>query len=167
MHNKGKLVDSDGDGEPDSVSYPGGSTANYKVTIGFRSEFIIDSEGNFLNEIDSEGTTENGIVNGASFNYANENDNIHKQLDVDSVKPYDPEYHSKVAKQYISPNNIGGDILSRAKDAWEDYWENGNGENWDDSYWNDSGYYSKNGASAHDRVEEARDELRDMIKNQS
>ena len=109
----------------------------------------------------------NGVVNGASFNYSNENNDEHWRLDVTSVKPWDPEYRSKVAEQYISPNNIGGDILSRTKDAWEDLLENGNGENWNDSYWNADGYYSNNGVSVHDRVKEARNELRDMIKNHS
>ncbi|MCC9762550.1 DUF3114 domain-containing protein, partial [Streptococcus agalactiae] len=43
---------------------------NSKLLISFHTEFIIDDKGNFLNEIDAEVITRNGIINGASFNYA-------------------------------------------------------------------------------------------------
>mgnify|MGYP002225669906 FL=1 len=41
--------------------------------MGFHTEFILDSQGRFANEIDPQGTNHNGIINGASFNYANQN----------------------------------------------------------------------------------------------
>ncbi|WP_396022063.1 DUF3114 domain-containing protein [Bombilactobacillus thymidiniphilus] len=36
--------------------------------------------------MDPEGAKPNGVINGASFNYANENDDMHKHLDINVVK---------------------------------------------------------------------------------
>ena len=108
----------------------------------------------------------NGVVNGASFNYSNENNDEHWQLDMNSVDPWDPNYRDKVTKGYISPNNL----KSSLQDFWEDipqyFGRDNNKKSWENSYWNADGYYSNNGVSVHDRIEEARDELRNMIKNQ-
>ena len=41
---------------------------NLKILLYNRVEFILDSQGNFLNEVDAEQVTESGVVNGASFN---------------------------------------------------------------------------------------------------
>ena len=52
--------------------YPDGiPSVNLKILLYNRIEFILDSQGNFLNEVDAEQVTESGVVNGASFNYGN------------------------------------------------------------------------------------------------
>lgn len=148
--------------------YPDDSSANYKVTIGFHSEFIIDDKGNFLNEINPDKEivdNKNGIVNGASFNYAEVNDDIHKQLDVKAVSLFDPQFRKLETAGYISPNNF----TSGLQDSWEDFWfsirdKDGNGKSWDDSYWNSNGTYSEDGVSAHDRVEKELEDLRKIIE---
>ena len=35
--------------------------------MAFHTEFILDSNGHFANEIDPQGQTHNGIINGASL----------------------------------------------------------------------------------------------------
>lgn len=96
-------------------SYPGGKfNANYKVLISnaFNSEFIMDSSGNFvyvLDETEDLARKKNSIVNGASFNYATENDykgassekdnkTDHGKYDVDAGKSYDPEFRKSEYK---------------------------------------------------------------------
>ncbi|MCR5144311.1 MAG: DUF3114 domain-containing protein [Lachnospiraceae bacterium] len=90
-------------------SYPGGKfNVNYKVLISnaFNSEFIMDSSGNFVYVLDdTKGIVENSnsIVNGASFNYACENDyksdkseeTQHGKYDVDAGTNYDPKFREK------------------------------------------------------------------------
>ncbi|AXQ78427.1 DUF3114 domain-containing protein [Streptococcus chenjunshii] len=163
LHNKGIWNE-----RQKRLVYPDDSSANYKVTVGFHSEFIIDDKGNFLNEIDPEKEVvdnKNGIVNGASFNYAEVNDDIHKQLDVKAVSLFDPQFRKLETAGYISPNNF----TSGLQDSWEDFWfsirdKGGNGKSWDDSYWNSNGIYSEDGVSAHDRVEKELEDLRKIIE---
>ncbi|HIW89201.1 MAG TPA: DUF3114 domain-containing protein [Candidatus Ligilactobacillus excrementipullorum] len=84
--------------------YPEGyADGNFKVVIGFHTEFIINSEGRFQNEIDPEGVTANGIINGASFNYANQNDEAHQRLDV-HYGSSDPDWRTEKLKRYSSPS---------------------------------------------------------------
>ena len=58
---------------------------NFKILMAFHTEFILDSNGHFANEIDPQGQTHNGIINGASFNYANKNNQRHYELDVAAI----------------------------------------------------------------------------------
>lgn len=94
--------------------YEGG---NIKIVIGFNTEFILNGKGRFKNIIDPEGASENGVVNGASFNYANKNDydsknksdpkSVHGRLDV-NIGKVDPEWRKKVIgkdeEKYRPPN---------------------------------------------------------------
>ncbi|HFU4464110.1 TPA: DUF3114 domain-containing protein [Streptococcus suis] len=57
---------------------------NLKVLIGFHSEFILAQDGQFALILD-EKPSKNGVVNGASFNYASANNKRHAQLDMDPV----------------------------------------------------------------------------------
>ncbi|EHI73502.1 Protein of uncharacterised function (DUF3114) [Streptococcus criceti] len=167
LHNKAKY-----NKDTHEMEYADGNSdqMNYKVLLGSggHSEFIVDENGNFLNEIDSHKEIEdntNGIVNGASFNYANANDGTHIQMDVHTAKYLDTSFRD-IAGKYKSPNNLNSNI----QDGWEDFWgsvqgKGGNGEDWNSSYWNSRGAYSKDGISAHDRVEKERENFRKMIKN--
>lgn len=56
--NKGKVT------YPDHQPYQ----ANIKILHRFHTEFILDREGQFLNILDPEKSSKNGLVNGASFN---------------------------------------------------------------------------------------------------
>ncbi|MGM0338843.1 DUF3114 domain-containing protein [Enterococcus sp. AZ007] len=94
--------------------YEGG---NIKVVVGFNTEFIINGKGRFQNIIDPEGASQNGVVNGASFNYANKNDynakkpkdtkSVHGRLDV-NIGEVDPEWREKILdndnQRYKSPS---------------------------------------------------------------
>ncbi|MBF7093960.1 DUF3114 domain-containing protein [Streptococcus sp. HF-1907] len=66
--------------------------SNFKVLIKFHSEFIVSEQGQFLNETDVENRSRNAIINSASFNYANQNDARHFQLDVNSIEPHEPKF---------------------------------------------------------------------------
>lgn len=63
---------------------------NYKILIHFHTEFILDSTGHFVMALDDEVENRNNLINSASFNYANQNDDLHKSLDMDPVNIYDP-----------------------------------------------------------------------------
>lgn len=93
--------------------YEGG---NIKIVVDFNSEFILNGKGRFQNVIDPEGASENGVVNGASFNYANKNDynskkkndpkSVHGRLDV-NIGEVDPEWREQTidnkGKRYTPP----------------------------------------------------------------
>ncbi len=67
--------------------------SNFKVLIHFHSEFILSESGQFLVAMDAaDSTSRNSIINSASFNYANQNDDIHKELDVNPITYYEPEF---------------------------------------------------------------------------
>ena len=51
---------------------------NFKVLLNFHTEYILDQGGQFLNEVDPNQISENGIVNGASFNYGLAKGRTHK-----------------------------------------------------------------------------------------
>lgn len=85
--------------------YPDGiPSVNLKILLYNRIEFILDSQGNFLNEVDAEQVTESGVVNGASFNYGNFK--RHWQLDVEPVQPHDPDFRNRMTKGFRSPNKL-------------------------------------------------------------
>lgn len=76
---------------------------NFKILINDHTEFILDSRGHFLNEVDAEIVTESGIINGASFNYGR-TDIRHKQLDIAPVTSHDPSFRRKMSRGFRSPN---------------------------------------------------------------
>lgn len=63
---------------------------NYKVLVNFHSEFILSEEGQFLSPLDYQHSNRNSLVNGASFNYANSNNDLHFKLDVELIDRLDP-----------------------------------------------------------------------------
>ncbi|MCP8963207.1 MULTISPECIES: DUF3114 domain-containing protein [unclassified Streptococcus] len=105
LHNK-VYVDQDG-----QLAFPSRAQAqlNFKVLLNFHTEYILDQDGQFLNEVDPYQISENGIVNGASFNYGLARGYTHKDLDIDPVKPWDPPFRKKVLYQqgvrYLAPKN--------------------------------------------------------------
>lgn len=105
LHNK-VYVDQDG-----QLAFPSRAQAqlNFKVLLNFHTEYILDQGGQFLNEVDPNQISENGIVNGASFNYGLAKGRTHKDLDIDPVKPWDPPFRKKVLYQqgvrYLAPKN--------------------------------------------------------------
>ncbi|CRH93156.1 Protein of uncharacterised function (DUF3114) [Chlamydia trachomatis] len=60
--------------------------------IHFHSEFILSESGQFLVALDPENLTRNSIVNGSSFNYGNQNDDLHRLLDIDPILLFDPAF---------------------------------------------------------------------------
>ena len=103
LHNK-VYVDQDG-----QLAFPSRAQAqlNFKVLLNFHTEYILDQDGQFLNEVDPYQISENGIVNGASFNYGLAKGHTHKDLDIDPVKAWDPAFRKKVLYQqgvrYLAP----------------------------------------------------------------
>ena len=109
LHNK-VYVDQDG-----QLAFPSRAQAqlNFKVLLNFHTEYILDQGGHFLNEVDPYQISENGIVNGASFNYGLARGHTHKDLDIDPVKPWDPAFRKKALYQqgvrYLAPKNDRGE----------------------------------------------------------
>lgn len=105
LHNK-VSVTSDG-----HLHYPSGTSqqVNFKVLLNFHTEYILNQDGQFLNEVDPYQISENGIVNGASFNYGLARGRTHKDLDIDPVKAWDPPFRKQVLYQqgirYLAPKN--------------------------------------------------------------
>lgn len=77
---------------PDNQPYQ----ANIKILHRFHTEFILDREGRFLNVLDLESSSQNGLVNGASFNYGEKpslfNHSSHYYYDVKSPAQWDPQF---------------------------------------------------------------------------
>jgi len=112
------------------VVYPDGiPSINLKILLYNRIEFILDSQGNFLNEVDAEKVTESGVVNGASFNYGNYK--RHWQLDVEPVQPHDPDYRNRMTKGFRSPNKL------------KKKWRRKAPEQFDKSFYNPNGIYAQ------------------------
>lgn len=105
LHNK-VSVTSDG-----HLHYPSGASqqVNFKVLLNFHTEYILNQDGQFLNEVDPYQISENGIVNGASFNYGLARGRTHKDLDIDPVKAWDPPFRKQVlyrqGVRYLAPKN--------------------------------------------------------------
>ncbi|HFI0638989.1 TPA: DUF3114 domain-containing protein [Streptococcus suis] len=116
---------------------------NLKVLIGFHSEFILAQDGQFALILD-EKPSKNGVVNGASFNYARANNKRHAQLDMAPVGPHDPTFRKKTirskARTYLSPSRIFKHQVKRHQTAWEQ------------SYFNPQGDFSHKGHSRADLV---------------
>ncbi|HFU4222169.1 TPA: DUF3114 domain-containing protein [Streptococcus suis] len=111
---------------------------NLKVLIGFHSEFILAQDGQFALILD-EKPSKNGVVNGASFNYASANNKRHAQLDMTPVGPHDPAFRKKTirskARTYLSPRRIFKHQVKHHQTAWEQ------------SYFNPKGDFSHKGHS--------------------
>ncbi|HFI0672678.1 TPA: DUF3114 domain-containing protein [Streptococcus suis] len=111
---------------------------NLKVLIGFHSEFILAQDGQFALILE-ERPSKNGVVNGASFNYARANNQRHYQLDMVPVGPHDPPFRKKMIRSkagtYRSPTRISKYKSKLNQTAWEQ------------SYYNSKGYFSHKGHS--------------------
>ncbi|HEL1618661.1 TPA: DUF3114 domain-containing protein [Streptococcus suis] len=116
---------------------------NLKVLVGFHSEFILAQDGQFALILD-EKPSKNGVVNGASFNYASANNKRHAQLDMAPVGPHDPAFRKKTirskARIYLSPSRIFKHQVKHHQTAWEQ------------SYFNPQGVFSFRGNSRADLV---------------
>lgn len=140
LHNKLKF-------ESGEKRYPSGyQSFNIKILIHFHTEFILDSQGHFLNEMDVQKVEEIGIVNGASFNYGKAGKR-HWDLDVDTVSPHDPAFRNRVTKGFRAPNR------SRKNDA--DY---------ERSYFNPEGLYAENALSSHQQTKLVERDFRRMLR---
>ncbi|HEM6371140.1 TPA: DUF3114 domain-containing protein [Streptococcus suis] len=111
---------------------------NLKVLIGFHSEFILAQDGQFALILE-ERPSKNGVVNGASFNYARANNQRHYQLDMAPVGPHDLLFRKKMirskAGNYLSPTRIS------------QHESKINQTDWEHSYFNSQGYFSHKGHS--------------------
>ncbi|MET3557718.1 hypothetical protein ABID29_000828 [Streptococcus rupicaprae] len=125
-----------------------GSPVNLKILLRFHTEFILDEVGHFLNELDAEQMSEAGVVNGASFNYANRNNKRHKQLDILPVKVHDPVFRKNQLRAFKAPN------LSRKSQD----------KQWYLSYFNPEGLFSHQGKSAFRRVQQRQKEFERMLR---
>lgn len=114
-------------------------SANLKILLAFHTEFIIDCRGHFLNEVDPELTMQNGVVNGASFNYASQNNHRHKALDIDPVTQHDPQFRKQIlannGQRFVAPKWLPQKFAKKSQEDWER------------SYFNNKGLYAQNGRS--------------------
>ncbi|AND78796.1 DUF3114 domain-containing protein [Streptococcus pantholopis] len=137
--------------DTDEVEYPGGIySSNFKLVMKFHTEFIIGSDGQFLNEIDPEKDyqfNERGVVNGASFNYADSNDELHNQLDVKTVSLWDPEY--RVNTIHIGEDNESYQYESPTRPQYRD---------------NTSGQFSYGNISSFDNVQKEIENFKELIR---
>lgn len=134
--------------------------ANYKVLLGFRTEFILSKDGNFLNEIDPEGATENGIVNGASFNYG-EDGSSHKNLDMDTPAVWDPKFR----KNEIDSPKLGSQIIEKDVNGEEPRYSAPKNNSNQNGYYSSSGNYSLDKKySAKELVDREVEEFKNKIK---
>lgn len=145
LHNKIALSEGE-------IRYPGDKESfNIKVLMNhFHTEFILSSDGHFLNELDAEEVTEAGIVNGASFNYGRRS--RHRSLDVRPVRVHDPAFRQRLTKSFHSPKYIKKKL---GRKVARDY---------DASYFNQSGLYSKEGQSRFKWVKRAEQNFKRQIR---
>ena len=102
----------------DKVTYPDHRPyqANIKILHRFHTEFILDREGQFLNILDPEGSSQNGLVNGASFNYGEKpslfKHSSHYYYDVKSPAQWDPQFRRRALRNggqaFKAPQNNRG-----------------------------------------------------------
>ena len=111
LHNKA-FVDKDKVIYPDHRPYQ----ANIKILHRFHTEFILDRKGQFLNILDPEGSSQNGLVNGASFNYGEKpslfKHSSHYYYDVKSPAQWDPQFRRRALRNggqaFKAPQNNRG-----------------------------------------------------------
>ena len=129
---------------------------NIKIVMSFHTEFILASNGRFANELDPEGVDENGLVNGASFNYANNNNQLHRSLDVRPVVTHDPAYRKEALSaevfRFQAPNNQRFSFQAAKLDDWFQ------------SYFNSQGIFSIKGQSSYERIRQEIESLKKDIK---
>lgn len=128
--------------------YGGG---NIKIVIDFNTEFILNGEGRFQNIIDPRGSSVNGVVNGASFNYAHKNDykasnsqspdSFHGRLDV-RIGGVDPSWRTETIDNNGKEYNYPGKK----------------------EYINSSGKYSIDGSSVKDNSDKLKSDLKAKIE---
>ncbi|UQS83014.1 DUF3114 domain-containing protein [Bombilactobacillus thymidiniphilus] len=139
-------------GKHNELIYPEGyGKGDYKVTQNFHTEFLLNSEGKFQNEIDPDGINSNEQINGASFNYGNKKVNTHKYLDINVVKRLDPQWRHDKSSGYKSPL-----LEEEAKKLGK----------LNDSYTNSHGRYAINGMSSKDNATQLGHEFDQMVKGQ-
>ena len=126
---------------------------NLKILLAFHTELILDSRGHFANEIDPQGQTHNGIINGASFNYANHNDQRHYELDVAAIKRHDPLFRKRILA------NQGNTFLAP---LWIKCRRH---EDWERSYFNKKGHYARQGRSSYQMVKQLIQRFRKDLHN--
>ena len=126
---------------------------NLKILLAFHTEFILASRGHFANEIDPQGQTHNGIINGASFNYANHNDQRHYELDVAAIKRHDPLFRKRILA------NQGNTFLAP---LWIKCRRH---EDWERSYFNKKGHYARQGRSSYQMVKQLIQRFRKDLHN--
>lgn len=126
---------------------------NLKILLAFHTEFILDSRGHLANEIDPQGQTHNGIINGASFNYANHNDQRHYELDVAAIKRHDPLFRKRILA------NQGNTFLAP---LWIKCRRH---EDWERSYFNKKGHYARQGRSSYQMVKQLIQRFRKDLHN--
>lgn len=126
LRESARLHNKQGFGQSSAETLP----INLKVLIGFHSEFILAQDGQFALILD-EKPSKNGVVNGASFNYASANNKRHAQLDMAPVGPHDPAFRKKTirskARTYLSPRRIFKHQVKYHQTAWEQSYFNPNG----------------------------------------
>lgn len=127
---------------------------NLKILVNGHTEFLLTSDGELANVLDPAGTDANGIINGASFNYARAAGARHLQLDVLPVSRHDPGFRRSVirgqAVAFWSPNR-----------HWWPF-----GELWAESFFNPKGWYASGGRSSYCRVRQLAQELAAEIRYQ-
>lgn len=120
----------------EGVPIPSLAIPNIKILVRFHSELILDAMGRFANILDR---SENGIVNGASFNYANRSGRRHWELDILPVRRLDPRFRRERLKnpryRYYSPARVSMLAALWRKSAW--LW----------SYFNPKGHYAQDDVS--------------------
>lgn len=124
---------------------------NLKILINYHSEFILTSQGQLANLMERSGTSANGILNGASFNYASQLGRRHLELDVAPVAGHDPAFRRRLVRgrglRYQSPKS--------RRLPW--------GQDWEESFYNPKGAYALGGQSCYRAVMDfARDLTREI-----
>ena len=150
LHNKTYI-----DKRSEQAIYPDGqaSQANIKILIDFHTEFILDQTGRFLNIIDPEGASQNGIVNGASFNYGERNRPVnqasHTRYDVKTPAVWDPRFRrlaiENSGRKFKSPQNNRGPLGYRSAKST----------------------YARKGRSAHNQVKAAIAQFKKLLNRPS
>ncbi|HEL0564850.1 DUF3114 domain-containing protein [Streptococcus equi subsp. zooepidemicus] len=128
LHNKLKLVNGLASFPDHEISH------NIKILLHFHTEFILDSQGRFLNEMDGELVTNKGIINGASFNYGTAGKR-HWELDIAPISRHDPAFRKDCLAGYRAPK-----WLKRS-------WFQLSSPDFDYSYFNAKGFFSLNSKS--------------------
>lgn len=101
-HNKvASILDANGNHQP--VYTDNIPQSNYKILIHFHSEFILSESGQFLVALDPDNLTRNSIVNGSSFNYGNQNDDLHRLLDIDPILLFEPAFIEEATNNPDAP----------------------------------------------------------------